>query len=93
MNFIGRYYKEPEKTWYGDVYIGDQITDYDLREGLSRWAIDSYETAKSEKVDGVDKKLSTLLSDFDGACVEFTIKIKEENDLDEPGRSYQDDEE
>lgn len=56
MNFIGRYYKEPEKTWYGDVYIGDQITDYDLREGLSRWAIDSYETAKSEKVDGVDKE-------------------------------------
>ena len=44
-------------------------------------------------VDGVDKKLSTLLSDFDGACVEFTMKIKEENDLDEPGYSLRDDEE
>lgn len=45
------------------------------------------------EVDGVDKKLSTLLSDFDGACVEFTMKIKEENDLDEPGYSHQDNEE
>lgn len=44
-------------------------------------------------VDGVDKKLSTLLSDFDGACVEFTMKIKEENDLDEPGHSLRDDDE
>ena len=45
------------------------------------------------EVDGVDKKLSTLLSDFNGACVEFTMKIKEENDLDEPGNSFRDDEE
>lgn len=36
-------------------------------------------------VDGVEKRLSTLLSDFNNECVEFTLKIKEENDLDEPG--------
>lgn len=36
------------------------------------------------EVDGVEKRLSTLLSDFNNECVEFTIKIKEENDLDEP---------
>lgn len=37
------------------------------------------------EVDGIEKRLSTLLSDFNNECVEFTIKIKEENDLDEPG--------
>ena len=37
------------------------------------------------EVDGVEKRLSTLLSDFNNECVEFTIKIKEENELDEPG--------
>ena len=36
-------------------------------------------------VDGVEKRLSTLLSDFNNECVEFTLKIKEENELDEPG--------
>ena len=37
------------------------------------------------EVDGIEKRLSTLLSDFNNECVEFTIKIKEENELDEPG--------
>ena len=37
------------------------------------------------EVDGVEKRLSTLLSDFNNECVEFTLKIKEENELDEPG--------
>lgn len=41
------------------------------------------------EVDGVEKKLSTLLSDFNNECVEFTIKIKEENELDEPGKVSQ----
>ena len=37
------------------------------------------------EVYGVEKRLSTLLSDFNNECVEFTLKIKEENELDEPG--------
>ena len=37
------------------------------------------------EVDGVEKRLSTLLSDFNNECVEFTIKIKEDIQLDEPG--------
>ena len=48
-NFLGKYYEDADKTWYGNVFIGTQITDYDLREGLSRWAIDSYEAIKAEK--------------------------------------------
>ena len=35
-------------------------------------------------VDGEDKKLSTLLSDFNGAGVEINIKVKDEEELDEP---------
>ena len=35
-------------------------------------------------VDGDVKKLSTLLSDFNGGCVEINIKIKDEEELDEP---------
>lgn len=45
------------------------------------------------EVDGVEKKLSTLLSDFNDECVEFTLKIKEENELDEPGVILQSDDE
>lgn len=41
------------------------------------------------EVDGAEKRLFTLLSDFNNECVEFTIKIKEENELDEPGKVSQ----
>ena len=35
-------------------------------------------------VDGDEKKLSTLLSDFNGAPIEINIKVKDEEELDEP---------
>lgn len=35
-------------------------------------------------VEGEDKKLSTLLSDFNGAEIEINIKVKSEQELDEP---------
>lgn len=35
-------------------------------------------------VDGEEKKLATLLSVFNGTGIEINIKIKEENELDEP---------
>ena len=35
-------------------------------------------------VDGEEKKLSTLLSDFNGGTIEINIKVKDEEDLDEP---------
>lgn len=55
-NFLGKYYEDADKTWYGNVFIGTQITDYDLREGLSRWAIDSYEAIKAEKSNNYNKE-------------------------------------
>lgn len=38
-------------------------------------------------VDGEDKKLTTLLSVFNGGGVEINVKVKEENELDEPTES------
>lgn len=35
-------------------------------------------------VDGEKKKLSTLLSDFNGDAIEINIKVKDEEDLAEP---------
>ena len=35
-------------------------------------------------VDGEEKKLSTLLSDLNGGAIEINIKVKDEEDLDEP---------
>ena len=35
-------------------------------------------------VDGVEKDIKTLLSDFDGDCIELNIKIKDEMELEEP---------
>lgn len=35
-------------------------------------------------VDGDEKSLVTLLSDFNGGCVEINVKTKEEEELSEP---------
>ena len=35
-------------------------------------------------VDGEEKSLTTLLSDFNGGCVEINVKTKNEEELDEP---------
>ena len=35
-------------------------------------------------VDGEEKNLATLLSDFNGICVEINIKTKDEEELSEP---------
>lgn len=35
-------------------------------------------------VDGDEKSLATLLSDFNGGCMEINIKTKSEEELDEP---------
>ena len=41
-------------------------------------------TAMTIEVDGEEKKLSTLLKDYDGAAVEINVKTKDEEELDEP---------
>lgn len=43
-------------------------------------------------VDGEEKSVLTLLSDFDGAFIEITAKFKDEIDLDEPVESDEDEE-
>ena len=35
-------------------------------------------------IDGEDKRLSTLLSEYNGCEIELTINVKTEEDLDEP---------
>lgn len=35
-------------------------------------------------IDGKEKTLLPLLSDFNGACVELTVKIKSEEDIEAP---------
>lgn len=35
-------------------------------------------------IDGVEKKITSLLSDFNGAAVELVVKVKDEEELEEP---------
>lgn len=36
------------------------------------------------EVDGEDKKILSLLADFNGAAIELVAKVKDEEELDEP---------
>lgn len=38
-------------------------------------------------VDGEEKKLSTLLSDFNGTGIEINVKVKDEEEINEPTES------
>lgn len=38
-------------------------------------------------VDGVEKDIKTLLSDFDDQCIELNVKVKDELELLEPSDS------
>lgn len=41
-------------------------------------------------VDGVEKDIKTLLSDFDDQCIELNVKVKDEMELLEPSDSEED---
>ena len=45
------------------------------------------------EVNGEQKELRTLLKDFTGACVELNVKVKEEEELDEPTSDENDEDE
>lgn len=53
IQFLGRYYNNPEKVWTGKTISDDQINEYDLRSGISGWAIKSFEVAKAEQTSPV----------------------------------------
>lgn len=42
-------------------------------------------------VDGVEKDIKTLLSDFDDQCIELNVKVKDELELLEPSDSEEND--
>ncbi len=44
------------------------------------------------RIDGEDKKLSTLLKEFNGCSIELNVKIKDEEELDEPEDNSEDEE-
>ena len=43
-------------------------------------------------IDGVEKSIATLLSDFNGGLIELNVKIKNEQDLLEPTSDDEEDE-
>lgn len=38
-------------------------------------------------IDGEEKSIATLLSDFNAGCVEINVKTKDETELDEPKKT------
>lgn len=53
LQYLGRYYADPEKVWSGGP-IGENVNNYDLRTGVSGWAIQTFEAAKAEETSPVD---------------------------------------
>ena len=54
LQYLNRYYTEPEKVWTGGPISDENTANYDLRTGISAWAINAFEIAKAEKTAGID---------------------------------------
>ncbi len=46
INFMGHYFSDPVKPW-SDVSLEKYVNNHEVRGGISRWAVDAYETAKA----------------------------------------------
>lgn len=49
IQYLGRYYNNPKEVWNGGAISEAQVNEYDLRSGISAWAIKTFELAKSEQ--------------------------------------------
>ena len=47
--YVSRYFNSADTTWAGKFLSAQQVNDYDIRKGISGWAIDAYEVAKGAK--------------------------------------------
>ena len=91
LGFLGRYYSSPEKIWSGGPISDENIANYDLRSGLSGWAIKAFEIAKAETTAPLDSEdgIITEIELFDTSDMsnrkENEEKYKEKNqDLTNP---------
>lgn len=71
IDYLGRYFNNPVKVWSG-VNMKDDPTNHDLRTGLSRWAMEMFEMAKSSQVSPVS---AGDLANVDEASADSFAKI------------------
>lgn len=73
IDYLGRYFNNPVKVWSG-VNMAKDPANHDLRTGLSRWAIEMFEMAKSSQVSPVS---AGDLANIDEASADSFNKINE----------------
>lgn len=71
IDYLGRYLDNPVKVWSG-VNMKNNPTNHDLRTGLSRWAMEMFELAKSAQVSPVS---AGDLANIDEASADSFAKI------------------
>ena len=56
LQYLDRYYTDPENVWTGGPISDENTANYDLRKGISAWAITAFEVAKAERTAGTDSE-------------------------------------
>lgn len=63
VNYIGRYFNNPTKVWSG-IDLRQNPQNHELRKGLSAWALEGFEMAKSAQLSPIaTDDVSTITSD------------------------------
>ncbi len=71
LDYLGRYFNNPVRVWSG-TDLRKMPANHDLRQGLSKWAIEMFELAKSAQVSPID---AGDLANVDGATAESFAQI------------------
>lgn len=71
LDYLGRYFNNPVKVWSGND-LRQYPDKHELRQGLSQWAIEMFELAKSAQVSPID---AGDLANIDEATADSFAKI------------------
>lgn len=68
VRYMSDYYNDPQKAWDGGL-MGGNVTNHDFRKGISGWALQAYNQAKSEETELVSN------DDYDDSFID-TSNVK-----------------
>lgn len=76
INYIGRHFVSPEIVWSGRP-LGEDVGNHDLRQGISAWTIQAFETAKAAQINSSSPD-DFVVPDVDADSKDYTDLTKQD---------------
>lgn len=84
INYLGKYYAKPTDMWSGGA-LGNMVDQHELRKGVSKWLIDTYEVGKAQEILPIEPEsleVAEIDSGIDSKKTMEASEMKKEKPLD-----------